>query len=50
MKKPEEEKKVEEEGPSNGNSKELKKKYDVIGTGKDGPYRSGETNRIHSTK
>ena len=30
--------------------KGLKKKYDVIGTNKDGPYRSGETNRIRSTK
>ena len=26
------------------------KKYEVIGTNKDGPYRSGETNRIRSTK
>ena len=35
---------------SNVNNNELKKKYDVIGTDKDGPYRSGETNRIRSTK
>ena len=31
-------------------SKELIKKYDVIGTNKDGPYRTGETNRLRSTK
>ena len=43
-------KKIAEEGLSKDNSKELKKKYDVIGTNKDGPYRSGETNRIRSTK
>ena len=35
---------------SNDNSEALKRKYDVIGTNKDGPYRSGETNRIRSTK
>ena len=35
---------------SNDNRKALKKKYDVIGTNKDGPYRSGQTNRIRSTK
>ena len=39
-----------EEDLSNVNNNELKKKYDVIGTDKDGPYRSGETNRIRSTK
>ena len=39
-----------EEVLSNDNSNALKKKYDVIGTNKDGPYRSGETNRIRSTK
>ena len=50
LNKPEEEKKVAEESLSTDNSKELKKKYDVIGTDKDGPYRSGETNRIRSTK
>ena len=41
---------IAEEDLSNDNNKELKKKYDVIGTNKDGPYRSGETNRIRSTK
>ena len=41
---------IAEEGLSNDNSNALKKKYDVIGTNKDGPYRSGETNRIRSTK
>ncbi|GIR48933.1 MAG: hypothetical protein CM15mP58_10300 [Burkholderiaceae bacterium] len=50
IKKPEEKKKIAEEDLSKDNSKELKKKYDVIGTNKDGPYRSGETNRIRSTK
>ena len=44
------EKNSTEEGLSKDNSNELKKKYDVIGTNKDGPYRSGETNRIRSTK
>ena len=39
-----------EEVLSNDNSNDLKKKYEVIGTNKDGPYRSGETNRIRSTK
>ena len=43
-------KKIPEEDLSKDNSKDLKKKYDVIGTNKDGPYRSGETNRIRSTK
>ena len=38
------------ESLSNVNNNALKKKYDVIGTDKDGPYRSGETNRIRSTK
>ena len=41
---------ITEEDPSNDNSNTLKKKFDVIGTNKDGPYRSGETNRIRSTK
>ena len=45
-----EEKKQTKEGLSKDNSDELKKRYDVIGTNKDGPYRSGETNRIRSTK
>ena len=35
---------------SNDNNNAFKKKYEVIGTNKDGPYRSGETNRIRSTK
>ena len=48
-KKPEEEK-LPGEDLSKDDSKELKKKYDVIGTNKDGPYRSGKTNRIRSTK
>ena len=39
-----------EEVLSNDNSNAFKKKYKVIGTNKDGPYRSGETNRIRSTK
>ena len=39
-----------EEILSNDNSNAFKKKYEVIGTNKDGPYRSGETNRIRSTK
>ena len=47
---PEQEKKLQNEDLSKDNSKGLKKKYDVIGTNKDGPYRSGETNRIRSTK
>ena len=38
------------EGLSKDHGKELKKKYDVIGTNKEGPYRSGETSRIRSTK
>ena len=50
IKKPEQEEKLPGEYLSKGNSKELKKKYEVIGTNKDGPYRSGETNRIRSTK
>ncbi|MDA9689047.1 hypothetical protein N9V13_01340 [Betaproteobacteria bacterium] len=51
LKKSEEEKEsIEEEDISSDNSKPLKKKYDVIGTNKDGPYRSGETNRIRSAK
>tara|TARA_Y100000022_G_C13244297_1_gene373997 strand:+ start:1247 stop:1531 length:285 start_codon:yes stop_codon:yes gene_type:complete len=50
IKKTEEEKQFPEEGLSKDNSKELKKKYDVIGTDKDGPYRSGENNLIRSTK
>jgi len=50
MNKPEKEKKLIEENLSNENSKELIKKYDVIGTNKDGPYRTGETNRLRSTK
>ena len=41
---------IAEEILSDDNSKTLKKKYEVIGTSKDGPYRSGETNRIRSTK
>ena len=41
---------ITEENLSVDNSKETKKKYDVIGTNKDGPYRSGETNLIRSTK
>ena len=45
-----EEKKIVEDDLYKDNNKELKKKYDVIGTNKDGPYRSGETNRIRSTK
>ena len=49
IKKPEE-KKGAKEGLSKDNSKELKKRYDVIGTNKEGPYRSGETSRIRSTK
>ena len=49
IKKLEEKKKINE-GLSKDNSKELKKRYDVIGTNKDGPYRSGETSRIRSTK
>ena len=39
-----------EEVLSNDNNNAFKKKYEVIGTNKDGPYRSGETNRIRSTK
>ena len=50
IKNPEQEKKLQDEDLSKDNSKELTKKYDVIGTNKDGPYRSGETNRIRSTK
>ena len=63
IKKPEEKKKIKEglskdnskelkikEGLSKDNSNELKKRYDVIGTNKEGPYRSGETSRIRSTK
>ena len=42
--------KKRKEGLSRDNSKEFKKRYDVIGTNKDGPYRSGETSRIRSTK
>ena len=49
IKKPGEKKKIKE-GLSKDNSKELKKRYDVIGTNKEGPYRSGETSRIRSTK
>ena len=41
---------ITDESLSNDNRKELKKRYDVIGTNKDGPYRSGEPNRIRSTK
>ena len=41
---------IVEESLSNTNSKILKKKYDVIGTNKEGPYRSGETNRIRSSR
>ena len=41
---------IAEESLSNDNSRVLKKEYDVIGTNKDGPYRSGETNRIRSAK
>ena len=47
---PEGGRKIAEEDLSVDNSKETKKKYDVIGTNKDGPYRSGETNSIRSTK
>ena len=50
IKKREQETKLTDEDLSKDNSKGLKKKYDVIGTNKDGPYRSGETNRIRSTK
>jgi len=39
-----------EEALSNDNGNAFKRKYEVIGTNKDGPYRSGETNRIRSTK
>lgn len=49
-KKPEEEEKLPGEDLSKDDSKELKKKYDVIGTNKDGPYRSGGTKSIRSTK
>jgi len=41
---------IAEENLSDDNDKTLIKKYNVIGTNKDGPYRSGETNRIRSTK
>jgi len=41
---------IAEEEFTNDNSNLLKKKYEVIGTNKDGPYRSGETNRIRSAK
>ena len=50
MKKQKQETKLTEENLSKDNSNGLKKKYDLIGTNKDGPYRSGETNRIRSTK
>ena len=50
IKKPEQEKKLPGKDLSKDNNKDLKKKYEVIGTNKDGPYRSGETNRIRSTK
>lgn len=50
MKKSEEKESIAEEDLSNNNGKSYKKKYNVIGTNQDGPYRSGETNRIHSTK
>ena len=50
IKKREQETKLTDEDLSKDNSKGLTKKYDVIGTNKDGPYRSGETNRIRSTK
>ena len=50
IKKREQETKLTDEDLPKDNSKGLKKKYDVIGTNKDGPYRSGETNRIRSTK
>jgi len=50
IKKPEQKQKLPGKDLSKDNSKELKKKYEVIGTNKDGPYRSGETNRIRSTK
>jgi len=46
----EEKESIAEERLSNDNSNAIKKKYEVIGTNKDGPYRSGETNRIRSTK
>ena len=46
----EEKENIAEEDIPSDNSKPLKKKYDVIGTNKDGPYRSGETNRIRSAK
>ena len=49
IKKSEEKTKIKE-GLSEDNSKELKKRYNVIGTSNEGPYRSGETNRIRSTK
>ena len=50
VKKSEQDKKLPDEDLSKENSKGLKRKYDVIGTNKDGPYRSGETSRIRSTK
>ena len=50
IKKPEQEKKLPGKDLSKDNNEDLKKKYEVIGTNKDGPYRSGETNRIRSTK
>ena len=50
VKKPEQDKKLPDEDLSKDNSKGLKRKYDVIGTNKDGPYRSRETSRIRSTK
>ena len=49
-KKLDEKESISKKGPSNDNSNALKKEYDVIGTNRDGPYRSGETNRIRSTK
>ena len=50
VRKLEEKESIAEERLSNDNSNAIKKKYEVIGTNKDGPYRSGETNRIRSTK
>ena len=41
---------IGEKDLSHQGSKALKKKFDVIGTNKDGPYRSGENNRIRSAE
>ena len=49
-KKSENKESIEEEGLSNSNNRATKRKYDVIGTNKDGPYRSGENKHIRSGK